>query len=189
MYSSANTSPVNLLRVYWKRVPFLAMYYTIGRYLPNSMFPLLVRPAKAFRRFLCRHIFDYCGNNINVERNVVFGSGFRIRIGNNSGIGVNCTVTSDIQIGDNVLMGPECFFLTFNHSFRDKTKTVKEQGYQPRKQTVIGNDVWIGRECLFTPGRKVADGTVIAARSLVCKDFEPYSIIGGNPAKKIGERE
>lgn len=189
MYSSANTSPVNLLRVYWKRVPFLAMYYTIGRYLPNSMFPLLGRPAKAFRRFLCRHIFDYCGNNINVERNVVFGSGFRIRIGNNSGIGVNCTVTSDIQIGDNVLMGPECFFLTFNHSFRDKTKTVKEQGYQPRKQTVIGNDVWIGRECLFTPGRKVADGTVIAARSLVCKGFEPYSIIGGNPAKKIGERE
>lgn len=189
MSSLANTHPLRLLRSYWKRVPFLLLYYAVGRYLPNSMFPLLGRPSKAFRRYLCKHIFEYCGEKVNVERNVVFGSGFRIRIGDNSGIGINCTVCSDIQIGDNVLMGPECFFLTFNHSFRDRSKTIKEQGYQPRKQTVIGNDVWIGRECLFTPGRNIADGTVIAARTLVCKDFEPYSIIGGNPSRKIGERE
>lgn len=93
------------------------------------------------------------------------------------------------MIGDNVLMGPECFFLTFNHAFRDKSRTVKSQGYQPRKKTIIGNDVWIGRECMFTPGRTIADGTIIAARTLVCKDFEAYSIIGGNPSRKIGERE
>lgn len=177
------------MRFYWKRIPFLFLYYAIGRYLPNSMFPILGKPSQAFRRFLCNHIFDYCGKNVNIERNVLFGSGFRIRIGDNSGIGINCTVCSDIHIGDNVLMGPECFFLTFNHSFRDRSRTIKSQGYQPRKQTVIGNDVWIGRECVFTPGRKVADGTVIAARTLVCKDFEPYSIIGGNPSRKIGERE
>ena len=59
----------------------------------------------------------------------------------------------------------------------------------PRKKTIIGNDVWIGRECMFTPGRTIADGTIIAARTLVCKDFEAYSIIGGNPSRKIGERE
>lgn len=49
------------------------------------------------------------------------------------GIGLRCTICSDIEIGDNVLMGPECFFLTFNHAFRDKSRTVKSQGYQPRK--------------------------------------------------------
>ena len=153
------------------------------------MFPVFGKSSRALRYFLCKRIFDYCGENVNIERNVTFGSGFRIRIGDNSGIGINCTVCSDIQIGDNVLMGPDCFFLTFNHSFKDKNRTIKSQGYQPRKKTLIGNDVWIGRECLFTPGRKIADGTVIAARTLVCKDFEAYSIIGGNPSRKIGERE
>ena len=54
---------------------------------------------------------------------------------------------------------------------------------------VIGNDVWIGREVLFTPGRTVKDGTVIAARSVVCKDFASYSVIGGNPARLITTRE
>ena len=179
----------SLLRKYWRRVPFLFLYYAIGRWLPNSMTPLLGKPSKLFRGYLCRHIFEYCGQNVNIERNVVFGSGFRIKIGTNSGIGINCVVCSDIEIGDNVLMGPNCFVLTFNHSFRDKTRTIKSQGYQPRKKTIIGNDVWIGRESLFTPGRTVADGTVIAARTVVCKDFEPYSIIGGNPSRKIGQRE
>lgn len=183
------SSSVKLLSQYWARVPFLILYYGIGQYLPVSYSKMGGGIAKRFRYFCCKHIFDYCGKNVNVERRALFGFGFRIKIGDNSGIGIKCVVCSDIEIGDNVLMGPECFFLTFNHQFRDKSKTVKSQGYQPRKKTKIGNDVWIGRECLFTPGRTVADGTVIAARTVVCKDFEPYSIIGGNPSRKIGERE
>lgn len=189
MNSLANTRPHSLLRKYWKRIPFLFTYYAIGRYLPCSTFPLFGKFSKRFRYFLCRNIFDYCGKNVNIERMVMFGSGFRIRIGDNSGIGMHSTVCSDIEIGNNVLMGPENFFLTFNHAFRDKKRTVKSQGYQCRKKTIIGDDVWIGRECLFTPGRTIATGTVIAARTVVCKDFEPYAIIGGNPSRKIGERE
>lgn len=176
------------LSQYWRRIPFLILYYGIGRFLPSS-YSIGGGFAKRFRYFCCKHIFEYCGKNVNIERMACFGSGFRIKIGDNSGIGLRCTVCSDIEIGDNVLMGPECFFLTFNHAFRDKSRTVKSQGYQPRKKTVIGNDVWIGRECMFTPGRNIADGTIIAARTLVCKDFEAYSIIGGNPSRKIGERE
>lgn len=150
------------LSQYWRRIPFLILYYGIGRFLPPS-YSIGGGFAKKFRYFCCKHIFEYCGKNVNIERMACFGSGFRIKIGDNSGIGLRCTVCSDIEIGDNVLMGPECFFLTF--------------------------DVWIGRECMFTPGRNIADGTIIAARTLVCKDFEAYSIIGGNPSRKIGERE
>ncbi len=189
MSYSVNTNQQSILSKYWRRVPFLALYYFIGQWLPNSTVPLIGKFSKSVRYMLCRRIFDYCGTNVNVERRVLFGSGFRIKIGNNSGIGMHSTVCSDIEIGDNVLMGPRCFFLTFNHSFRDKTRTIKSQGYQGRKKTKIGNDVWIGREVMFTPGRTVADGTVVAARTLVCKDFGPYSIIGGNPSRKIGERE
>lgn len=94
---------------YWRRLPFWVLYYTIARYLPVSYFPILGRLGKAFRFFCCKRIFEYCGRNVNVERMALFGSGFNVRIGDNSGIGIHCTVPSDIHIGDNVLMGSRCF--------------------------------------------------------------------------------
>lgn len=57
-----------------------------------------------------------------------------------------------------------------------------------RGDTVVGNDVWFGRECLIMPGVKIGDGAIIAARSVVVKDIEPYSIVGGNPARLIRKR-
>lgn len=48
---------------------------------------------------------------------------------------------------------------------------------------VIGNDVWLGREVLLMSGIKIADGAVIAARSVVTKDVGPYEIWAGNPAR------
>lgn len=54
--------------------------------------------------------------------------------------------------------------------------------------TVIGNDVWIGRESVIMPGVKIGDGAIIAAYSIVTKDVEPYHIVGGNPARVIKKR-
>ncbi len=54
--------------------------------------------------------------------------------------------------------------------------------------TIIGNDVWIGYDALIMPGVKIGDGAVIGARSVVTKDVEPYTIVGGNPAKIIRKR-
>ena len=57
-----------------------------------------------------------------------------------------------------------------------------------RGDTMIGNDVWLGYEALIMPGVKVADGVVIAAKSVVVKDVPPYTIVGGNPAQVIRQR-
>ncbi|MFD2133438.1 Vat family streptogramin A O-acetyltransferase [Pseudogracilibacillus auburnensis] len=54
--------------------------------------------------------------------------------------------------------------------------------------TVIGNDVWIGLDATIMPGVNVGDGAIIGAKSIVTKDVEPYTIVGGNPAKKIKKR-
>jgi virginiamycin A acetyltransferase len=54
--------------------------------------------------------------------------------------------------------------------------------------TVIGNDVWIGFDATFMPGVTVGDGAVIASRSVVTADVEPYAIAGGNPARTIRRR-
>jgi virginiamycin A acetyltransferase len=54
--------------------------------------------------------------------------------------------------------------------------------------TVIGNDVWIGQNVTILPGIKIGDGAIIAANATVAKDVEPYTIVGGNPAKLIKKR-
>lgn len=60
--------------------------------------------------------------------------------------------------------------------------------YRKAGDTVIGSDVWIGTEALIMPGVKVGHGAVIGSRALVAKDIEPYTIVGGNPAKPIKKR-
>ncbi len=54
--------------------------------------------------------------------------------------------------------------------------------------TIIGSDVWIGRESIIMPGVKIGDGAIIAAYSVVVKDVPAYTVYGGNPARFIKER-
>jgi virginiamycin A acetyltransferase len=51
--------------------------------------------------------------------------------------------------------------------------------------TRVGNDVWIGKDATIMPGVIIGDGAIVAAQSVVSKDVEPYTIVGGNPAKSI----
>lgn len=54
--------------------------------------------------------------------------------------------------------------------------------------TILGNDVWIGRESIIMPGVKIGDGAIVAAYSVVVKDIPPYTVYGGNPARFIKDR-
>lgn len=66
---------------------------------------------------------------------------------------------------------------------------VTEQKYEENKQGVkVGNDVWIGDSAIIMDGVTIGDGAIVAAGSLVNKDVEPYSIVGGVPAKIIKYR-
>ena len=53
---------------------------------------------------------------------------------------------------------------------------------------VIGNDVWIGYEAVILSGVTIGDGAIIGSRAVVTKDVEPYTIVGGVPAKSIRKR-
>ena len=57
-----------------------------------------------------------------------------------------------------------------------------------RGDTVIGNDVWIGRDAMVMPGVTVGDGAIIGARAVVAADVPPYAIVVGNPARLIRRR-
>ena len=55
-------------------------------------------------------------------------------------------------------------------------------------QVIIGNDVWIGSHVLILGGVRIGDGAIIAAGSVVTKDVDPYTVVGGVPAKMIKNR-
>lgn len=57
-----------------------------------------------------------------------------------------------------------------------------------RGNTVVGNDVWIGREAVIMPGVTIGDGAIIAAGAMVVSDVAPYTTVGGNPARPLKKR-
>jgi maltose O-acetyltransferase len=59
----------------------------------------------------------YCGKNVNIERKAHFGSGKRISIGDNSGIGINCHINGSVSIGSCVMMGPDVRIISHYHNF------------------------------------------------------------------------
>ncbi len=53
---------------------------------------------------------------------------------------------------------------------------------------IVGNDVWIGRNSVILPGVTIGDGAIVAAHSVVAQDVEPYTVVGGNPARFLKKR-
>ena len=171
-----------------KTIICLILYYGFAYWMPSSYSMIGGSIFRKLRSFLCHNIFLYCGKNVNVERKANFGSGLDIELGDESGLGINCTVPSNTKIGKYVMMGPNCRILPHNHKFDRTDIPMCHQGITDKLPTVIEDDVWIGRDVLMTPGRHIKKGTIIAGGCVLCKDFSGYSIVGGNPSKLIKSR-
>lgn len=140
-------------------------------------------------RYQCvRRLFKECGKNVNVERKASFGSGSLVCIGDNSGLGINSRIPNGSIIGKNVMMAPNVYIHSLNHKYDRIDIPMCQQGVTESLPVVIGDDVWIGRDVTIMRGRTISDGTIVAANSVLTKDFPPYSIVGGNPARLIKNR-
>lgn len=144
--------------------------------------------SKRIRGFCGKLILKHCGKNVNIEKGARICSG--ISLGDNSGIGENAWLLSDgITIGNDVMMGPDCMMFTSNHRTDNLDIPMWHQGFTEVKPIVIEDDVWIGARVIILQGVTIGRGSIIAAGSVVTKDVEPYSIVGGNPAKLIKKRK
>lgn len=113
-----------------------------------------------------------------------------LSIGDHVGISENCfiQVRGFLEIGDNVIIGPNSTIITENHRFHDPEIAIRLQGTE-RKGVVIGKNVWIGCGCTVLDGVKIGDNAIIAAGAVVVSDVPPYTIFGGIPAKLIKRRD
>jgi virginiamycin A acetyltransferase len=62
------------------------------------------------------------------------------------------------------------------------------ESWPHKGDTVVGNDVWIGYDATIMPGIQIGDGAIVASKSVVTRNVEPYTIVGGNPANPIRKR-
>lgn len=170
-----------------KKFICLACYYGFARFLPQST-NSLTQWARIIRRSVCRHIFDFCGDNVNVERGAHFAKGDGIFLGSGSGLGVNCMVHGPLIIGKNVMMGPDVVILTHTHIFDRTDVPMCKQGSTIKKVT-IGDDVWIGMRAIIMPGVTIGNGVIIGANAVITKDVPDYAVVGGVPAKVIKYRK
>lgn len=169
-----------------KRLIGKLIYKVFAQYLPQSYSKLNM--LSHFLRMLCAKLMlQKCGVNSSIDRKAVVDC--RVKMGNRSGIGMNCQLYGDITIGDDVLIGPEVIMRTQNHKYKKRSITIHKQGVDDEKPIIIGNDVWIGQRSMIMPGVHIGDGAVIAAGAVVTKDVPEYAVIGGVPANIISYRE
>ena len=172
-----------------KKCFFLILYYGIGYHLPQKTSKWGGAFSRKFRYWCCKHIFKKIGIVTNIERHAFFGNGSEIEIGNYSSLGVNCHVPHDTIIGDYVMMGPNCFIFASQHNTSRTDIPMVFQGNTRTMQTIIGDDVWIGRDVIMSPGRHIGNGSIIAMRCVLTKDFPPFSVIGGCPCRILKKRK
>ena len=127
----------------------------------------------------------YCTNedNKNIKSELSIGQGTYIGEMNNiraSG--------AKIIIGKKCLISQFVSIIGVNHSI-EKDKYIKDQPWEINKINVfIEDDVWIGTGSTILPGVTIGKGAIIAAGSVVNKNVDPYTIVGGVPAKYITQR-
>ena len=138
------------------------------------------------------------GDNVTVGRYTMIrpssyygiDKGAGLAIGKNSSIGpyayIGCS--GQVTIGENVMFGPKCSIFAENHSFSDRTLTIKEQGVHQRG-VVIEDDCWIGSNVVILDGVTIGRGSVIGAGTLVTKDVPEGSIVTDRRVKQIRSRE
>jgi phosphonate metabolism protein (transferase hexapeptide repeat family) len=125
------------------------------------------------------------------------------RIGDYSYLGQNCEVADAVigkftAIANGVRIGapnhpmgrPAQHRFTYCPEYYESSASRDRQFFADRRAATvtIGNDVWIGHGVIVLPNVKVGDGAVLAAGAVVTRDVEPYTIVGGVPARAIRER-
>jgi acetyltransferase-like isoleucine patch superfamily enzyme len=141
-------------------------------------------PSYFIRHFYLRHILRIpMGHGTAIHMGCFF-SGRKITIGKNTVINRNCFLDArvGIQIGNNVSISPDSYIVSLGHDPQSADFATKGG------LVVISDYVWIGIRATILPGTRLGKGCIAGAGALVTKSFDDNTIVAGNPAQKIGER-
>ncbi|HEX4625181.1 MAG TPA: hypothetical protein VH231_12045 [Solirubrobacteraceae bacterium] len=146
---------------------------------------LLRVPSHAVRRLVFVSLVRaQAADDVSLERGVrVTGKG-GVTVGESTNIntGVVLDGRGGLYIGAKVNISPEALILTAEHNPRSPDFAGVESA------VVIGDRVWIAARAIVLPGARVGEGAVVGAGAVVRGVVEPWTIVVGNPARKVGDR-
>ena len=142
-------------------------------------------PCHHFRRFFYRVAGIKIGKGSTIHMGARFYDPRNISIGEDSiiGEGVVLDGRDKLNIGNHVDIASEVMIYNSEHDIDDPNFLAKNA------PVLIEDYVFIGPRAIILPGVKIGKGAVVAAGAVVTKDVPPFAIVGGVPAKIIGERK
>ncbi len=156
--------------------------FYFGTYLYND--PIGSFPCWRLRKFLLKILRTKLGHNTVLNMHQYIMHPQALIIGNDSHINRGCILDArgGLSIGSNVSISFNVSILTGSHDSNSLNFNLR---YMP---IIIGDYVWIGANATILNNVKIGEGAIIAAGAVVTKNVEPYTIVGGIPAKIIGQR-
>lgn len=179
-------------RIFRRRAPlrfklFLSRWYWRWIDAKDYFIELVgVLPSHSVRLFFYRRIFHVAiGEATSIHRHCRFYRPSGVSIGAHSIINRDVLLDgrSGLRIGDNVSISEGSLLLTLEH---DLNAPAFDWRGAP---VVIGDRVFLGARSTVLPGVTVGDGAVVAAGAVVTRDIESFTIVGGVPARLIGQRQ
>lgn len=159
----------------------------IRRFYDGFMMLLLLTVKHIPSQFIRMCFYKILGLQVG-KKSTIHGSylvsPWNIKIGNRTIIGIGSILDGrgNLIIGDNVNLSREVCIYTASHDVNSKDFS------SFTNPVVIEDYVWICTRAIILPNVKIGKGAVIGAGAVVTKDVPPYAIVGGVPAKIIGER-
>lgn len=142
-------------------------------------------PSKRIRR-LCLCMFQ----DVHIHRSVPVYSGFEwwsgpLTIGEGSSVGFHnhLDCRKGLTIGKSVCLASYVTVWTLHHDYN--TVDFASKG----AAVTIGDYAWLCSHCIILPGVNIGEGAVVASGAVVTRDVPPYSVVGGVPARVIGQRD
>jgi maltose O-acetyltransferase len=142
-------------------------------------------PFNALRLFLYRHLFGVTiAKGVRIEGGCTIWGPKRVTIG--AGSVINRDVILDgrfpLTIGSHASISTRSMILTLEHDLSDEEFRALGAPVQ------IGDRAFIGTGAIILPGVTIGEGSAVAAGAVVTKDVDPFTIVGGVPARPIGKR-
>ena len=163
--------------------PFYPILKGIGtEYMVNDVLPHI--PFWSWRRAYLRLLGLKVGKGSFIMKRTYFMSPWLVTVGKHSHINRGCTIDAraGINIGDNVSISHGVKLFTGSH---DAQSPHFNAVFAP---ITIDDYAWLGIGCIVLKGVHIGKGAVVAAGAVVTKDVPEYTIVGGIPAKTIGQR-
>jgi acetyltransferase-like isoleucine patch superfamily enzyme len=160
--------------------------YSVNEFLYTCFCNVSGTVGLFLRYILLNNLLASCGSNVSIHTHVIIKNKRNLSVGSNVSIHAFCYLEANggIEIGNNVSIAHGVSMLSEDHSWNESSIPIK---YNPllKGKITIEDDVWIGCGVRILKGVTIHSRSIVAAGSVVNKNVDMFSIVGGVPAKLI----